>query len=144
MQRYIPDNGQKVGEYFKSGNDFVVVQYQSSGDLRQLLNNNYRSIYYSRRELSNWICYEFGIETKDFGVHKSNVVIYVYQDVFNPTKIWCIKVSCGHYYYKQMINAIVSGSYFNGHLVALNDSHNVCNSKWTRTTKRHLIETGVI
>lgn len=47
-------------------------------------------------------------------------------------------------YYKQVINAIVSGSYFNGHLVVLNDSHNVCNSKWTRTTKRHLIEIGVI
>lgn len=65
---YTPGNGQKVGEYFKVGNDFVVLQYQNSGDLRQLLNNNYRSIYYFKQELSNWKCREFEIEAQDFDV----------------------------------------------------------------------------
>ena len=75
--------------------------------------------------------------------NRTNTIIHVYQDAYSPIKVWCIKVSGGHYY-KQMINAIVTGSYLNGRLVALNDSHNVCNSKWTRTTKRNLIDIGII
>ena len=72
------------------------------------------------------------------------VFIEVYQDAYNNRKIWLVKQSGNHYYYKQMIDAINPSCYLQGRLVAVFDSGNVNNTNWIKTTKRQLREIGIL
>ena len=75
---------------------------------------------------------------------KQNTMVHVFKDAYNEWKVWCIKVNNGHYYVRQMYNAVNRDCYLNGRLVAIYDSGNPNNTKWERTTKRQLVEQGFV
>lgn len=76
---------------------------------------------------------------------KTDTLIHVFQDTYNPKKFWLVKKSKSrHYWYRRLIDAVNRDCYLGGELVDVYDSRNACNSKWTRTTRSHLEDVGII
>lgn len=73
---------------------------------------------------------------------KTGFTVLVFKDSYNPRKIWLVERSkSGHYYYKQIIDDGLACCYLGKRLVAVHDKYN---TKWIRTTKKHLIDIGIL